>query len=292
MLKRVDRVQIAAADNNAAERVAAEVFGAELVRRDKAAPLAAKRTTMQAGASLIEILEPDGAGPVQAFLSKWGGGLFGAGFSVDDTGAAAHHLAKGGVDFEQSAGQLYLDAAATFGMRTVISQHHERAPVGALKWIYEVTNVVGDWKAASDRYTRIFGLDASKFSPIESKDFGYTGTLTLFDPPSRLDRIEISQITDANLAMGRFHKRRGDSLYMFYVETDDVSALEQRLQARGARFAANRRDEAGLAGLFIHPSAFLGVLIGVSRTEHAWTWSGDPDRAKRAAKQRALKQGT
>jgi catechol 2,3-dioxygenase-like lactoylglutathione lyase family enzyme len=290
MLKRVDRVQIAAADNHAAERVVTEIFGAELVRRDKAAPLAARRTTMQAGTSLIEILEPDGAGPVQDFLAKWGGGLFAAGFSVDDTGAAAHHLAKCGVKFEQSAGQLYLDAAATFGMRTVISQHHERAPVGALKWIYEVTNVVGDWQAAADRYARIFGLDAAKFSPITSKEFGYTGTLTLFDPPARLDRIEISQITDASLAMGRFHKRRGDSLYMFYVETDDVSALEQRLQARGARFAANRRDEAGLAGLFIHPSAFLGVLIGVSRTEHAWTWSGDPARAKRAAQARAAKR--
>ena len=287
MLKRVDRVQIAVPDRGAAERVVAEVFGAELVRRDKAAPLAAKRSTMQAGSSLVEILEPDGAGAVQDFVSKWASGLFGAGFSVDDTGAAAHHLANCGVSFEQSAGQLYLDSAATCGMRTVISQHHERAPVGAIKWFYEVTNVVGDWKAASDRYARIFNLDASKFSPIESKEFGYTGTLTLFDPPARLDRIEISQITDPNLAMGRFHKRRGDSLYMFYVETDDVGAMEQRLQARGSRFAANRHDEAGLAGLFIHPSAFLGVLIGVSRTGHAWLWSGDPERARRAAKERA-----
>ena len=211
---------------------------------------------------------------------------------MDDADAAAHHLTKSGVNFEQSAGQLYLDSGATFGMRTVISQHHERTPVGAIKWVYEVTNVVGDWRAASDRYAKIFGLDASKFSPIESKQFGYTGTLTLFDPPARLDRIEIAQITDANLAMGRFHQRRGDSLYMFFVETDDVGALEQRLQARGSRFAAHTRDEAGLAELFIHPSAFLGVLIGVSRTEHAWTWSGDPARAKRAAKESALKQGT
>ena len=221
--------------------------------------------------------------------SKWGGGLFGAGFSVDDPGAAAHHLAKNGVNFDQSAGQLFLHDGATFGMRTVISQHHERAPVGAIKWIYEVTNVVADWKAAADRYARIFNLDASKFSPIESKQFGYAGTLTLFDPPARLDRVEISQITDPNLAMGRFHQRRGDSLYMFFVETDDVGALENRLQARGSRFAAHGKDEAGLAELFIHPSAFLGVLIGVSRTEHAWTWSGDPDRAKRAAKERAAK---
>jgi hypothetical protein len=289
MLKRVDRVQIAVADSSAAEKVVAEVFGGELVRRDKSAPLSAKRSTMQAGSSLIELLEPDGAGAVQDFIAKWSGGLFGAGFSVDDLDAAAHHFTKGGVNFEQSAGQLYLDSAATYGMRTVISQHHERAPVGAIKWIYEVTNVVGDWKAASDRYARIFGLDASKFSPIESKNFGYTGTLTLFDSPAGLDRIEIAQITDPNLAMGRFHQRRGDSLYMFFVETDDAGALELRLQARGSRFAAHTRDAAGLAELFIHPSAFLGVLIGVSRTEHAWTWSGDLSRAKRAAKERALK---
>jgi catechol 2,3-dioxygenase-like lactoylglutathione lyase family enzyme len=292
MLKRVDRVQIAVANCKSAEEVVEEVFGGELVRRDQAATLCARRSTMQAGSSLIELLEPDGAGPVQEFVSKWGSGLFGAGFSVDDPDAAAHHLTKSGVNFEQSAGQLYLDSSATFGMRTVISQHHERAPVGAIKWAYEVTNVVTDWKAASDRYARILGLDAAKFSPIESKQFGYTGTLTLFDPPARLDRIEIAQITDANLAMGRFHQRRCDSLYMFFVETDDVGALEQRLRARGARFATHRKDEAGLAELFIHPSAFLGVLVGVSRTEHAWTWSGDPARAKRAAHERAIKHGT
>jgi catechol 2,3-dioxygenase-like lactoylglutathione lyase family enzyme len=290
MLKRVDRILIAVPDRTAADRTVAEVFGAELVRRDAAPPIRAKRSTMQAGTSLIELLEPDGAGPVQDFVSKWQSGLFGVGFSVDDTEAAAHQLKKSDVRFEQANGQLYLDPAATFGMRTVISTHHERAQVGAIKWAYEVTNVVADWKSASDRYARIFGLDASKFSPIESKDFGYTGTLTLFDPPERLDRIEIAQITDPNLAMGRFHNRRGDSLYMFFVETDDVGAIENRLTARGSKFAAHRRDEAGLAELFIHPSAFLGVLIGVSRTEHAWTWSGNPDRARRAAAERALKR--
>jgi catechol 2,3-dioxygenase-like lactoylglutathione lyase family enzyme len=288
MLKRVDRIQIAVTDRTSAEQTVAAVFGAELVRRDDAPPIRAKRSTMQAGTTLIELLEPDGTGPVQDFISKWQGGLFGVGFSVDDVEAAAHHLEKSDVPFEQVSGQLYLDPGATFGMRTVISTRHERAPIGAIKWAYEVTNVVGDWKAASDRYARIFGLDATKFSPITSKEFGYTGTLTLFDPPERLDRVEISQITDYNLAMGRFHKRRGDSLYMFYVETDDVAAIENRLTARGARFAANRRDEAGLNGLFIHPTAFLGVLIGVSRTEQAWMWSGDPERAHRAAKARAL----
>jgi Glyoxalase/Bleomycin resistance protein/Dioxygenase superfamily len=287
MLKRVDRVQIAVADLGAAEKIAADTFGAELVRRDEAAPLGARRATMQAGASLIELLAPGGAGPVTDFVARWGQGLFAAGFAVDDLDAMAAHLEKRGARFERAGEQIFLDPSATFGMRAVISLTHESAPVGLIRWAYEVTNVVGDWRAAAERYATLFGLDASRFVPITSKEFGYTGTLTMFDRPARLDRIEISQITDYNLAMGRFHRRRGDSLYMFYVEADDVGALATRLESRGARFAAGRRDAAGLAGIFIHPSAFLGVLVGVSRIENAWLWSGDPERARRAAQQRA-----
>src|SRR6266481_4842604 len=188
MLKRVDRILIAVADRTSAERTVAEIFGAELVRRDTAPPIRAKRSTMQAGTSLIELLEPDGAGPVQDFVAKWESGLFGVGFSVDDTDAAAHQLEKSDVRFEQVNGQLYLDPGATFGMRTVISTRHERAPVGAIKCVYEVTNVVGNWRSASNRYARIFGLDASKFSPIESKDVGYSWTVTRSYRPERLER--------------------------------------------------------------------------------------------------------
>ncbi len=287
MLKRVDRVQIAVRDNASAERVVAEVFGGKLLRRDDLSILRAKRSTMQAGSSLIELLEPDGAGPVADFVAKYDGGLYGAGFSVDDLDAAARHLDTNGVRFELAAGQLYLDPKATFGINAMLSKHHERNPVGAIKWIYEVTNLVADWRAASERYAKIFNLDASKFSPITSPEFGYTGTLTLFNPPERLDRIEISQITDSEKAMGRFHRKRGDSLYMFFVETDDVDALAKRLEARGSKFAPRPRDKAGMPELFIHPTAFNGVLVGVSRTEHAWTWSGDPERARRAAAARA-----
>ncbi len=290
MLKRVDRVQIAVREHAAAERATADVFGAEVVRRDEVAPYRAKRTTMQAGTSLIELLEPDGAGPVDDFVGRWGGGLFAAGFAVDDVDEAAHHFDKLGARYERAGGQLFLDPAATFGMRTVISTHHERAPVGAIRWIYEVTNVVRDWRAAAESYARLFALDASKFSPITSVEFGYTGTLTLFNPPERLDRIEIAEITKPELAMGRFHQQRGDSLYMFFVETDDVDALARRLPARGDRRSVWRTDDAGASETFIHPAQFLGVLVGVSRTEHAWTWSGDPERARRAARERAARR--
>ena len=288
MLKRVDRVQIAVADLDRAEKVAAAVLGAETLRRDRVAPLGARRATMQTGASLLELVQPDGAGPVKEFVDRWGSGLFAAGFSVDDLDAAARHLERLGARFERAAGQLLVDRSATLGMRVVISPKHERAPLGPIKWIYEVTNVVDNWRAVADKYAALFALDSAKFVPIESKDFGYAGVLTMYDSPARLDRIEIAEATKPDLAMGRFHRKRGNSLYMFFVETDDVGAIAGRIEAAGAKPNVWRHDEAGPAEMFIHPNQFLGVLVGVSRTEVAWSWSGDPERARRAAQKRAL----
>jgi hypothetical protein len=31
--------------------------------------------------------------------------------------------------------------------------------------------------------------------------------------------------------------------------------------------------------MFIHPTALHGVLMGISRTNWAWTWSGHPELA-------------
>jgi 4-hydroxyphenylpyruvate dioxygenase-like putative hemolysin len=277
MLRRVDRVQIIVRDRDEAVRTAAAVFGSEGARNDEVRALGAKRTTVQAGASMIEFLEPEGTGPVADFTARWGGGLYAAGFSTRDIDESAAHLRRAGVGFERANGQLLLDAAATGGMPTVISKFDERTPAGAIKWTYEVTNVVADWRATAARYARIFGLDTTKCVPIEHDEFGYTGTLTMFDAPARLYRIEIAQPTK-DAAMGRFHRRRGDSLYMFYVETDNVEAIAERLRERGGRFTP--RNEGLHDGMWIHPTAFCGVLVGVSRTNVAWRWSGDPARGR------------
>ena len=277
MLKRVDRVQIIVRDRAEAQDAATAIFGAELVRQDQVKPLGARRTVLQAGASMIELLEPDGVGRVADFAARWSGGLYAAGFSVADLEEAAALLDSYGVKFERAAGQLFLDASATGGMLTVISPCRELSPIGAISWIYEVTNVIGDWRATAQRYTRIFGLDPARYVPIESDDFGYTGTLMMFDSQARLDRIELSQPT-SEAAMGRFHRRRGDSLYMFYVETEKVEPIAERLCECGGRFTP--RKEGVHDGLWIHPSAFCGVLVGVSRTNVAWRWSGAPERSR------------
>ena len=278
MLTRVDRMQLAVRDRAAAAKTFQDLLGAETVRDDESALLGAKRTVVQAGISQFELCEPSGDGPARDFIERWGEGLLSAGFSTPDLSALCKRLSERNILWRDEGEQVHIEASQTPGMRTVLSQDAERERAGPVQWLYEVTNIVDDHKAAADFYADAFGLDKSRFSPIKSEDYGYKGQLTLFDPPARLDRIELSQITGPERAMGRFAAKRGQSIYMCYVETDDVAGLIERLERHNAKHA-RRKDAHNPEGLFIHPSALHGVLMGVSRTNLAWNWSGRPELA-------------
>jgi len=278
MLQRIDRIQLAVRDRSVAVQTFGGIFGAEHVRDDEIKLLSASRSVVQAGETEFDLLEPSGDGPVAGHLEQWGEGIFAAGFSTDDISSLARRLDDRGVAFAEEGGQLFLEAEQTRGMRTVISSSRDHLKVGLISWVYEVTNIVSDHEEAAIFYSGAFGLDSARFSPIRSREFGYTGMLTLFDPPDRLDRIELTQITEPSLAMGRFFARRGPSIYMCYAETADTGPIRERLQAKGSRFADGR--ESGGGNLFIHPTALHGMLMGVSRTNLAWTWSGRPELAR------------
>jgi hypothetical protein len=276
MLKAVDRMQIAVADRNVAAETFMKLLGGQVVKDDKLAAFGALRTTVHAGQSEFELLEPTGPGLVRERIDRWGEGIFAAGFSSEDlTGLAAHSTDAGAV-WQQEGEQLFLEPDQTRGMRVVLSPHREREPVGAVSFLYEVTNIVDDHKDSANFYADLFGLDASRFAPIKSDHFEYEGTLTLFDPPTRLDRIELTETGDSQAAMGRFYKKRGESIYMCYMEAPDVKALADRLDEAGARWATGGDREA-VNGLFIHPSTLHGVLMGVSRPTYARSWSGHPE---------------
>lgn len=278
MLERVDRVLLAVRDRAEAEATFAAILGAEKVRDDASDQLAARRSVMQAGTSEFELLEPAGQGRIAAWLERRGEGIFAAGFSSANMSAIARRLEERGVPWSDESGRLFISEKETPGMNIVISPEATRSSVGPVRSLYEVTNIVDDHQAAAGFYAGAFGLDRAKFHRLTSEEYGYTGQLTLFDPPDRLDRIELSQIQDPAKAMGRFAAKRGQSIYMSYVETDDVPAIARRLEARGARYAG-RVDNGD--GLFIHPSALHGMLLGVSRTTLAWQWSGRPDLVRR-----------
>jgi len=280
MLERVDRVQLVVKDRQAAARTFGEVLGAQSAREAPSAYLGATRLILAVGSSEVELCEPSGPGPAADHLRSQGEGLMTAGFSTRDMAALRANLERHGCRFAAEGTQVYLEPSETLGMRVVVTPDAARPAVGHVRHLYEVTNtLISDWRAAADRYTRIFALDPSRFSPIASERFGYVGTLAMFNPKDRLDRIEISQVTDSRSAMGRWAARRGDSLYMCYVETDDVRPIIERLAARGGRFTPRGPDaKTERDGLWVHPSALCGLLLGVSRTTVGWEWSGQPAR--------------
>lgn len=280
MLEYVDRMQIAVTDRAAAAQTFIDVFDAQPVKDDEVKALAAKRRVVHAGTSEFELLEPSGVGPVQAYLNQWGEGLFAAGFSTNDVQGLASRLGSKGVAYTEERGQLFIAPDQTPGLRMVISQHIARPMTGLMRYLYEATNLIADHAAAADFYTDRFGLEASRFVPIASRQYGYAGQLTMFDPPGRLDRIELSQITDDSRPMGRFMTRRGgETLYMCYIEAAQIAPLVERLDKRGMRYAGRDPQSPNPEGIFLHPSTLHGVLMGCSRTNLAWTWSGRPELA-------------
>ena len=285
MLEHVDRMQIAVRDREAAAGTFAHIFDAATVRDDEVKALGAKRRVVHAGTSQFELLEPNGDGPVADYVAEWGEGLFAAGFSTHDVNALASRLSSRGLQFTEEGGQLFIAPDQTPGLRMVISKEENRPMVGLMRYLYEATNLINDHKAAADFYADRFGLDQSRFSPLTSHDYGYTGQLTLFNPPERLDRIELSQITDPHQPMGRFMTRRGgETLYMCYIEVEAIAPIAERMKAKGLRHTSGGEHSGGETNMFIHPTALHGVLMGVSRTNWAWTWSGRPELAGKGAK--------
>ena len=175
-------------------------------------------------------------------------------------------------------------------MPTVLVADEPREFVGYIRCVYEVTNPVGDWEAATAYYTDLLGLDESKYCPIGSRLYGYKGTLTLFEPPDRLDRIEVVSTFEGTGAMDRFWRKRGDGLYMCYIELDDVKAMETRLEALDLRYAPGEGRPDG-TNIFIHPQTLFGMLMGVSRTKYGWAWSGHPGAGRCAGGDGPLSRG-
>lgn len=277
MLDRVDRMLLAVRDRAAAASTFTDLLGARKVREDQlGSPLNCRRTVVQAGDSEFELLEPAGEGSVADHLGRWGEGIFAAGFSTADLADVARRMEDAGLHFTYEGSQVFVEPDQTRGMRTVLQLSERRQKVGLISGLYEVTNIVDDAEEAAKFYARIFGLDDSRFAPIKSAHWGYTGVLTLFDPPAKLDRIEITQTNDDEKAMGRFYRKRGPSIYMCFVEAPDLALVRERLESRGARYTPAPE---GPGSLFIHPTALCGMLMGVSVTNEAWRWSGRPDLA-------------
>ena len=277
MLHRVDRIQMSARNAHAVAERWCELLDAQVEHADYIDVLDCDRVTVRVGDACVEVLQPNGPGLVQEHLDTGRGGPFSIGVTTDDMARLGAHLGGQGIQGTPIGEQLLLHESVLgiAGLSVVVTPHADRPAVGLMKNLYEATHLTGDANLAAADIARVFGLDAADFVPIRSEQYGYDGALTLFDA-NQLHRVETIHPFDANKTMGRFFNRFGPSLYMCYGETDDLGAVRERLKALapGAWTGSDENDD----GLFIHPKALGGVMLGVSRTSHAWTWSGYPER--------------
>jgi len=247
--------------------------------------LRARRITLRAGASDIELLEPDGAGIVETELKRRGRAhLFAAGaVSPDPARVVAHARDKGaahGAEGKQHFLRFDIEGAP---IHFVISPPSERKRAGDLDFLYEATVLAADQAKAVDRISEIFALDKTHFTTITSEHFGYTGVLTLFRA-GLLHRFEVITPTDMTKTMGRFYARERASFYMAFAESARMVEIERRARQEKAGLTVDRPEgraaEKSADQLWLHPPALGGMMLGISRPTMAWRWSGHPERVE------------
>ena len=281
MLDYVDRILVAVRSLDAAERNYSNILAASRIEDFESRWLNARVRRMQLGTTQVELCEALGQGVARTHLDRWGEGLMYGGVSTPDLEAFGRHLTAHRVRFTAADERLYLEPSDLHNMPLVVSKTASKARAdGPVEFLYELTMVLASpWQDVAARYADGLGLEPQRNVGISFERFGYTGTLMMFDA-DRLDRIELSEAHDPAFAMGRFSAKRGDALYMCYVQTDDLADVIARLDKHGQRYTRRTQTPVERDGLWIHPSALNGVLLGVSRHSLAWQWSGRPDRVQ------------
>jgi hypothetical protein len=278
MLTRIDRVLLTAQDAAAVASRWVQLVDAQPLREDSVPTLGARRIVLGVGDAEVEILQPTGAGPVERHLAA-GGGPFAAGVATRDIHRMRRRFAEAGIVPTQFGQQLLVDGGrlGVPGLSIVVSPHVDRPRYGLLSNLYEVTHLTSDPNGAAAAIARMFDLKPRNFVPIHSAAYGYDGVLTLFDPDA-LHRIETINPFDRTKTMGRYFDRFGPRLYMCYGETDRLAELRDRAKRHAENDWTGSDNDSD--GLFVHPRALGGVMLGISRTTYAWTWSGRPERVK------------
>ncbi len=139
MLERVDRMLLAVTDRARASQNFQNLLGAQPLREETSAYLNARIAVLSVGESELELCEPAGDGPVDAYLKRWGEGLLAAGYATTKFDALAARLADKGVTGVREGARLFLPGTSTFGLPMVISPILVQTSLTLANTIFTVT---------------------------------------------------------------------------------------------------------------------------------------------------------
>lgn len=266
MLTHIDRIQLVVANRSEVGALWERLLGAETAREDVIGVLGAKRTVLAVGSAEVELLEPEGSGPVASFMGDTGrGGLFAAGFATQDIDALRAHLQSHGASVSEEHGQLFVgeDAVPGGGLRSVITAEADRERVGLMTRFHEVSFLVEAPEVTAPAIVETFGLDGAHFGEAQSDAFGFQG-VHAFLTAARRDDVETIHPVNPENAMGRFFARRGPSLYMSFGESDQMEQVRARAMEHAPEdWTGPREGPVDSTSIFLHPRALGGVMLGV-----------------------------
>ncbi len=125
--------------------------------------------------------------------------------------------------------------------------------------IHHLGVAVTDLDEAIATYETLFGARLENREPLDEQGVEAASLLV------GESRFELVTPTGDDTPVGRFLARRGPGMHHVAIETDDLLATLERLDAEGAHLI-DRTPRRGLFGLevaFVHPDSVHGVLTEV-----------------------------
>jgi Glyoxalase/Bleomycin resistance protein/Dioxygenase superfamily len=243
-----------------------KVLGLRPQRRFEHHPRGFSNAEVDIGDGFLGIVEPSGEdSQLDRFLARFPEGLYGISVDVGDVGKAASFFDDRGIPYasvkRDTAGVLYyLPPRSTHGVLYQICSG--RPPAQGTNPSYLGVSAamiaVHDLEKAVRTYQHVF--DVGEPQPTESEHLGYRGALLAIPGAALRDVLVLAEPTREGGPVAQHLRKRGEGLFQFTIEVQDLESEVKRLRARGA--ALEVEPVAGPAQLaWIDPLELGGVCI-------------------------------
>jgi hypothetical protein len=230
------------------------ILGAEVLGADHLPFWSAERTTLRAGTSEIEVLEPRGVGALADFVGRRGPGLFAIGLASADVERFRAHLETQAVHFDEHASQLFLTSDRGVdlpGLNLVVTPARQREPAGLLKRLCAATMLFRP-AVSSDALLRILCVRSSRRSEVRQSIPGFTGTVIHLGE-EHTSHLALLAPWGTGTPIARLFYSRGPGIYLASAVSEQVAAIRERLVSQGHGPPPRSAD-----GMLLIPSPLLG----------------------------------